>query len=56
MVAYTKDKDRVRFPMTLLQRTPVQFDSIYHKATYFGRLGVVEVVYPQTLGYRDGMS
>lgn len=53
MIAYTKDKKRVRFPMTLLQRTPIQYDSIYHKTTYFCRLGVVEVVYPETLGYRD---
>jgi hypothetical protein len=53
MVVYTKDKDRVRFPMTLLQGTPIQYDSIYHKRTYFCRLGVVEVVYPETLGYFD---
>ncbi len=52
-VVYTKDKDRVRFPMTLLQGTPIQYDSIYHKRTYFCRLGVVEVVYPQTIGYFD---
>lgn len=55
MVVYTKDKERVRFPMTLLQRTPVQYESIYHKTTYFCRLGVVEVVYPETLGYFDGL-
>lgn len=55
MVIYTKDPVRVRFPMTLLQRTPVQYDSIYHKSTYFGRLGVVEVVYPETLYYLDGI-
>lgn len=55
MVVYTKDPERVRFPMTLLQRTPVQYDSIYHKSTYFGRLGVVEVVYPETLLYQDGI-
>jgi hypothetical protein len=54
MVAYRKDKKYVRFPMTPLQRTPVQYDSIYHKSTYFCRLGVVEVVYPETLAYRDG--
>lgn len=53
MVIYTKDKIRVRYPMTLLQRTPVQYDSIYHKSTYFCRLGVVEVVYPETIGYFD---
>jgi hypothetical protein len=55
MVVYTKDKERVRYPMTLLQRTPVQYDSIYHKCTYFCRLGVVEVVYPETIGYFDNI-
>lgn len=56
MVVYTKDSDRVRYPMTLLQRTPVQFDGLYHKTTYFCRLGQVEVVYPETVGYFDGIS
>jgi len=54
-VVYTKEKQRVRYPMTLLQRTPVQYDSIYHKTTYFCRLGAVEVVYPETIGYFDGL-
>lgn len=56
MVVYTKEKERVRYPMTLLQRTPIQYDSIYHKSTYFCRLGVVEIVYGQTLAYRDGIA
>jgi hypothetical protein len=56
MVAYTKDKDRVRFPMTMLQRTPVQYDSLWHKSTYFCRLGVVEFPYSITVGYADGLS
>ena len=55
MVAYTKDKNRVRFPMTMLQRTPLEYRSIYQMTTYFGRLGVVEFVYPETLGYADGI-
>lgn len=55
MVIYTKDKKRVRYPMTLLQRTPIQYDSIFHKTTYFCRLGEVEVVYPETIGYFDGL-
>lgn len=55
MVVYTKDKKRVRYPMTLLQRTPIQYDSIYHKTTYFCRLGALEVVYPETMGYFDGI-
>jgi hypothetical protein len=55
MAVYTKEKNRVRFPMTTLQRTPIQYDSIYHKTTYFCRLGAVEAVYPETLGYFDGI-
>lgn len=54
-VVYSKEKQRVRYPMTLLQRTPIQYDSIYHKTTYFCRLGVTEVVYPETLSYYDGV-
>lgn len=55
MVAYRKEKQYVRFPMVPLQRTPVQFMSIYHLTTYYCRLGVVEVVYPETVVYRDGI-
>jgi hypothetical protein len=56
MVVYTKDKDRVRYPMTLLAKTPLQYDSIWHRSTYYGRLGVCEIVYPELLCYRDGLS
>jgi hypothetical protein len=55
MTVYTKEKNRVRYPMTMLQRTPIQYDSIYHKTTYFCRLGVMEMVYPETVGYFDGL-
>lgn len=55
MVVYTKEKKYVRYPMTMLQRTPIQYDSIYHKTTYYCKLGVVEVVYPETIAYRDGI-
>lgn len=54
-VVYTKEKNRVRYPMTLLQRTPLQYMSIYQMTTYFCRLGSVEVVYPETFGYFDGI-
>lgn len=54
-VVYTKDKFRVRFPMTALQRTPIQYDSIYHKTTYYCRLGSIETPYPETIGYFDGL-
>ena len=55
MIAYTRDIDRIRFPMTLLQRTPIDYRSIYHIMTYFCRLGAVEFVYPETVGYADGV-
>jgi len=55
MICYNKDKKFVQYPMTMLQRTPVQYVSIYHQTTYYCRLGVVEVRYPETFGYRDGL-
>jgi len=44
----------VRFPMTMLQRTPVQYDGLWHKLYYWGRMGAVEFVYPETVAYMDG--
>lgn len=55
MMVYTKEKKYVRFPMTLLARTPVQYDGLYHKSSYYCKLGVVEVVYPEVFGYFDGL-
>jgi len=54
-VVYLKEYQRVRYPMTMLQRTPIQYDSIYHKTTYYCRLGRTELVYPETMGYYDGL-
>lgn len=55
MIAYTNEQDRVRFPLVPLQRTPVEYRDIRQLTTYFGRLGAVEFVYPETVGYRDGL-
>jgi len=55
MAAYTKAQNRVRFPMVPLQRTPLEYRSLFHITTYFGRLGAVEFVYPETLAYADGI-
>jgi hypothetical protein len=55
MVAYTKDRDRVRFPLVPLQRTPLEYRSIFQIVTYFGRIGVVEVVYPELIGFLDAI-
>lgn len=53
MAAYTKAKNLVRYPLVPLQRTPLEYRSLFQMTTYFGRLGVLEVVYPETIGYRD---
>jgi hypothetical protein len=55
MVAWTKDYNYVRFPMTMLNRTPIQYEGIYHKATYYCRLGVIEIVYAESISYWDGL-
>lgn len=55
MMAYTRDRDRVRYPLVPLQRTPMEYRSIWQIVTYFGRLGVVEFVYPETIRYADGI-
>lgn len=55
LVVYTKDKDRIRYPLVPLQHTPVEYRSIWQLTTYFGRLGVVEMVYPEMVMYMDGI-
>jgi hypothetical protein len=55
MMAYTNDQRRVRYPLTDLQRTPVEYRGIFMVTTYWGRLGAVEFVYPNTLIYQDGI-
>lgn len=55
MVAYTQDKNRVRYPLVPLQRTPLEYRSLYQLTTYFGRLGVVELVYSEVIRYADGI-
>lgn len=55
MVAYTKDKKRVRYPLVPVQRTPLEYRSLNQLTTYFCRLGAVEWVYPETGAYADGI-
>jgi hypothetical protein len=55
MVAYSQDKNRVRYPLVPLQRTPLEYRSIFHITTYFGKLGCLEIVYPETIRYADGI-
>jgi len=55
MYAYSKDPMRIRFPLVPLQRTPLEYRDLRQLTTYFGRLGAVELVYPETVGARDGI-
>ncbi|MDP9803235.1 DUF2184 domain-containing protein [Acinetobacter calcoaceticus] len=55
MLTYTQSEDRVRFPLVPLQRTPIEYRGVRQITTYFGRLGVVEWVYPETAYYADGL-
>lgn len=55
MVTYTKRADLVRYPLVPLQRTPLEYRSLYQLTTYYGRLGVVEFPYPETVAYRDAI-
>lgn len=54
-VAYTKTKTYVRFPMVPLQRTPLEYRGLHQVTTFFGSLGSVEFVYPETVTYADGL-
>jgi hypothetical protein len=56
MLAYTKQKRLVRYPLVPLQRTPIEFRGISQLVNYYGRLGAVELVYPETMGRRDGIG
>jgi len=55
MVVYRQDKNFVRYPLVPLQHTPLEYRSIWHITTYFGKLGVLEVVYPEAIRYADGI-
>ncbi len=55
IVAYTKGPDRVRIPLTQLDRTPLEYRSLYQMVTYYGALGQIEILYPETVGYLDGV-
>lgn len=55
MVAYSKRQNFVRFPKTAMDRTQLQYDSVFHKTSYYCRLGQVEWVYPETWAGRDGL-
>jgi len=56
MFAYRKEERLIRFPLVPKQRTPLEWRDIRQLVTYFGRLGAVELVYPETAGLRSGLG
>lgn len=56
MAAYTRHEPYVRFAMVPLQSMQPQYRGIWIDVPYYGRLGRVETVYPETIGYRDGVD
>lgn len=55
MLAYTNDVDRVRFPMVPIRRETPYYYGIRFTAPYLWAFGELEVVYPETLRYADGI-
>lgn len=55
MVAYTNDLSRVRFPMVPIRRETAYYQGIRFTAPYLWAFGVMEFVYPETVGYADGI-
>lgn len=53
MIAYTQRPDYVRYPMVPLVPASTQYQGIWVKVPYYGRFGVTEIVYPETVAYRD---
>lgn len=53
IVAYTKARDVVRFPLATMQNTPIQCRGMDQSTIYFAALGQVEVIRPEMLYYGD---
>ena len=52
-IAYTQEEKFVRFPLVTLLNTPLEYRGIHQLTTYYGRLGVVEMPYSNTVAYLD---
>lgn len=55
MVAYTNDYDRIRFPMVPVAGFEPSYRDLFYYRPYVWALGQVEIVYPETIGYRDSI-
>lgn len=55
MVAYTNSEDRVRYPMVPIRRETAYYQGIRFIAPYLWAFGELEIVYPETIQYADGI-
>lgn len=55
MVVYTNEENRVRYPLAPIRRETAYYHSIRYTAPYLYGLGQLEIPYPTTLGYWDGI-
>lgn len=55
MVAYTNEEDRVRFPMVPVRRETPYYAGIRFTAPYIWAFGEMEIPYPETIQYADGI-
>lgn len=53
VVAYTQDRDVVRFPLVNLQSLPIQYRDFSQSVPYYGALGGIEFVRPEMVFYGD---
>lgn len=54
-VFYTMDPKYIRFPMVPLRRGQITPQDLWIRTTYWGQLGQVEFLYPETVYYLDGV-
>jgi hypothetical protein len=52
-IYYSKAPDKVRFPLVPIRRETAYYQSIRYTAPYIWGMGEVEVIYPETVLYRD---
>jgi hypothetical protein len=52
-IYYSKAADKVRFPLVPIRRETAYYQSIRYTAPYIWGMGEVEVIYPETVLYRD---
>jgi hypothetical protein len=55
MVVYTKAEDRVRFPLVPIRRETAYYQGIKFVAPYIWAYGSMELIYPETMQYIDGI-